>query len=132
MDEECRFAVSIIGAAPAGKPAGEDRNRTPFSVKLLRSLKYTMVHPEHRRRVGMTWASDGKTFFAYSRIFGEFLRLSASSINAIFRQYGFRIVENGKSDDIDLANVPKCRQWKRRQNLEKTMTTTEEESDQME
>jgi hypothetical protein len=119
--------IADTGQGKAWGSEGDDRNRTPFC-----SLNHTKAHPADRAHIGVVWARDGKSFFANSRIFGEFLRLQTNSINKNFREHGFEILANGRPEDPELANIPEYRHWKRRYNLGMTMATTEKEANQME
>jgi hypothetical protein len=108
----------------------DGRNRTRFCIKLLQNLNYTKAHPQDYGEVGVMSVIDGKTFFANTAIFGEFLRLQTNSINTNFREHGFSIIANGHTSNPELANLPNCSQWKQRHCAE--MTTTEKEADGME
>jgi hypothetical protein len=96
-----------------------------FWVKLLHILKHTNEHPGDHPKLGTTWAMDGRSLFAYSKIVEDFLRIRTNSINTNFRDHGFEIFANGRYTDPKLANLPECSRWKRRRHPELTQAPSD-------
>jgi hypothetical protein len=90
----------------------EKRQQPRFSVRLLRTLNFTLANPLFRAMTGAFWSTDGRTFWMNSRLFTEFLRLKPNSINANFRDHDFTRRNHPADLGQDLASLPDRRNWK--------------------